>query len=246
MVSQPSDHPLPLEMIRIGVAVHRRLRLGQQPGHQALQPSGDRNITVAGIVLQPEHLAEDSRRIAVLLWHIESYFIMRRIAVQGGSMTIRTFGDPVVRRPAETVEEIDDEIRAICARMVEEMIRAEGVGLAAPQIGISKRIIVLDVDGEFHILINPELLSTSDETEQVVEGCLSVPGVNSSVERSTAATITGTTLEGEAVTLTGQGLLARAMQHEMDHLNGKLFVDRLGPAKRRSLLKEYARLREDS
>ena len=159
-------------------------------------------------------------------------------------MGISTYGDPALRRAAEPVGEIDDEIRSICERMVEEMIRADGAGLAAPQIGISKRIIVLDADGEFHILINPELLSVSEDVEEVVEGCLSVPGVSSAVPRSVEATITGTTLDGERVTLTGRGLFARAMQHEMDHLNGHLFLDHLTPAKRQSLLKEYARNRE--
>ena len=105
---------------------------------------------------------------------------------------------------------------------------------------------MLDVDGEFHILLNPELVSVSDEVEEMVEGCLSVPGVSSAVARGVEATIAGTTLGGERVTLTGRGILARAMQHEMDHLNGHLFLDHLGPAKRRSLLKEYARGLEKS
>jgi len=161
-------------------------------------------------------------------------------------MEIRTYGDPVLRRAAEPVDEIDDEVRAICERMVEAMIRANGVGLAAPQIGISKRIVVLDVEGAFHVLINPELVEVSDETEPVVEGCLSVPGVDAPVHRATRAAIEGTTLDGERICIEGEGLLARAIQHEMDHLNGNLFLDRLSPARRQSLLKEYQRAqRED-
>jgi len=156
-------------------------------------------------------------------------------------MEIRTYGDPALRRQAQPVEAIDGEIRAICEQMVEAMIRANGVGLAAPQIGIAKRIIVLDVDGSFHVLINPELLEVSEETEPVTEGCLSVPGVDAPVERSTRAIIAGTTLNGETLRIEGEGLLARAMQHEIDHLNGKLFVDHLGTARRQSLLKEYQR-----
>jgi peptide deformylase len=159
-------------------------------------------------------------------------------------MTIRTYGDATLRRPAEPVVAIDDEIRAICAQMVEAMLRANGAGLAAPQIGISKRIIILDVDGAFHILINPELVETSDEVAEVVEGCLSVPGVDAPVERAVRAVVEGTTLDGETVRIEGEGLLARAIQHEMDHLNGNLFLDRLSPAKRKSLLKEYRRREE--
>jgi len=158
-------------------------------------------------------------------------------------MEIRTYGDPSLRRRAESVEAIDDEIRTICERMVETMLRANGAGLAAPQIGISKRIIVLDVDGEFHVLINPELIETSGDVEQFNEGCLSVPGVHATVSRSARATIAGTNLDGERVEITGEGLLARAIQHEIDHLNGRLFVDRLSQVKRRSLLKEYDRKR---
>ncbi len=162
-------------------------------------------------------------------------------------MEIRTYGDPALRRRAEPVEAIDDEIRTICERMVETMLRANGAGLAAPQIGISKRIIVLDVDGEFHVLINPELIETSGEVEQVNEGCLSVPGVDSTVERATHAVVEGTTLDGETVRIEGEGLLARAIQHEMDHLDGGLFLDHLSSARRQSLLKAYhRRQREES
>jgi len=161
--------------------------------------------------------------------------------MQGKATQIREFGDPVLRRSAETVHEITDEIRAICSIMVEAMIRANGAGLAAPQIGIAKRIIVLDVEGEFHILINPELISVEGESDVLVEGCLSLPGVNAPVTRGTRATISGTTLEGERIELTGEGLLARAIQHEMDHLNGHLFIDHLSPARRRSAVQEYKR-----
>ena len=160
-------------------------------------------------------------------------------------MAIRTYGDPTLRRRAEPVAAIDDEIRAICERMVETMLRANGAGLAAPQIGISKRIIVLDVDGEFYILINPELVDISDEVEQIREGCLSVPGVGASVERAVHAAVEGTTLDGETVRIEGEGLLAREIQHEMDHLNGSLFLDRLSPARRQSLLKEYRRTQRE-
>ncbi len=165
---------------------------------------------------------------------------MVRATMQGKAPQIRQFGDPVLRRPAEPVREINDEIRALCATMVEAMLRGNGAGLAAPQIGVSKRVIVLDVDGEFHILINPELVAVEGE-ESVSEGCLSLPGVSAPVLRGHRATIAGTTLDGERVEITGEGLVARAIQHEMDHLNGHLFIDHLTPARRRSAIQEHKR-----
>ena len=160
-------------------------------------------------------------------------------------MDIRTFGDPVLRRKAKPVQGIDDEIRDICKLMVEVMIRENGVGLAAPQIGISKRIFVLDADDEFHILINPELIELSEEIEGTKEGCLSVPGVDAIVERSTRAVVEGINLKGEDVRLEGEGLIARAIQHEVDHLNGNLFLDHLSTVRRQSLVKEYQRAKRE-
>jgi peptide deformylase len=161
--------------------------------------------------------------------------------MQGKAMHIRQFGDPILRRPAEPVGEINDEVRAVCAAMVEAMLRANGAGLAASQIGVPKRIIVLDVEGQFHILINPELLLVDGESEDLSEGCLSLPGVSAPVTRGSRATIAGTTLDGERIEITGEGLLARAIQHEMDHLNGHLFIDHLSPARRRSAIQEHKR-----
>lgn len=160
-------------------------------------------------------------------------------------MDIRTFGDPVLRRKAEPVQVIDDEIRDICQLMVEVMIRENGIGLAAPQIGIPKRIFVLDADDEFHILINPELIESSEEVEETKEGCLSVPGVGAIVTRSTRAVVEGLNLNGERIRLEGEGLIARAIQHEMDHLNGNLFLDQLSTARRQSLIKEYQRAKRE-
>lgn len=160
-------------------------------------------------------------------------------------MDIRTFGDPVLRTRAEPVLVIDDEIRDICELMVEVMIRRNGVGLAAPQIGISKRIFVLDADDEFHILINPELVERSEEIEESTEGCLSVPGVDAPVSRSIRVVVEGLNLKGEKIRLEGEGLMARAIQHEMDHLNGSLFLDQLSAARKQSLLREYQRVKKE-
>ncbi len=157
------------------------------------------------------------------------------------SIEIRTYGDSVLRRVADPLTKIDAEAKRIAEKMVEAMIRANGIGLAAPQIGVSKRIIVLDLNGEFHILLNPEIIETSQESEEIVEGCLSIPGVNAEVTRKLRTHLRGTTLDEKPVDIEGEGLMARAIQHEIDHLNGVLFVDYLGPARRRSLLKEYHR-----
>lgn len=160
-------------------------------------------------------------------------------------MSIATYGDSVLRRKAEPVGQINAQTRHVCELMVEAMIRASGVGLAAPQIGVSKRIIVLDMDGEFHILINPELVETSGEENESQEGCLSVPGVEAPVVRKRRACVHGLNLEGKEIEVGGEGLIARALQHEIDHLDGVLFIDHLSPARRQSLLKEYARRQKE-
>ena len=156
-------------------------------------------------------------------------------------MPITTYGDPVLRQKARTVETIDSEIKQVCESMVEAMIRANGVGLAAPQIGVPRRIIVLDLNGEFHILINPEFVEISGEEDESQEGCLSVPGVEAPVVRKRRAFVRGLNLDGKETEVEGEGLIARALQHEIDHLNGVLFIDHLSPARRQSLLKEFAR-----
>ena len=156
-------------------------------------------------------------------------------------MDIRTYGDTALRRKAKPVDVIDDDIRNLCQLMVEVMIRANGVGLAAPQIGISKRIFVMDADDELYIFINPELVELSEETVESSEGCLSVPGVDATVARSARAVVEGVSLDGERIRLEGEGIIARAIQHEMDHLNGNLYFDRISTARRQSLIKEFQR-----
>ena len=156
-------------------------------------------------------------------------------------MDIRTYGDATLRRRAEPIDVIDDEIRGLCQLMIEVMIRANGVGLAAPQIGISKRIFVMDADDELYVFINPELVELSDETEETNEGCLSVPGVDAPVARANRAVVEGLNLDGERIRLEGRGTTARAIQHEMDHLNGNLYFDHVSPARRQSLIKEFLR-----
>jgi len=121
------------------------------------------------------------------------------------------------------------------------MLRANGVGIAAPQIGVAKRIIAFDLGGKFYILINPEILETSEEEEEILEGCLSIPGVDAPVVRKLRAQVRGVTLDEKEVEVEGEGLMARAIQHEVDHLGGILFIDYLSPARRRSVLNDYMR-----
>ncbi len=161
------------------------------------------------------------------------------------STEIRIYGDSVLRQVAEPLHIINAETKKIAEQMVEAMIRANGVGLAAPQIGVSKRIIVLDIDGQFHILINPKIIETSHESEDSIEGCLSIPGVDAAISRSLKTHVQGITLDEKEVALEGEGLMARAIQHEIDHLNGVLFVDHLSPAKKKTLITEYHRKQKE-
>ena len=154
-------------------------------------------------------------------------------------------GDPILRERARKVESFDDDLRDLVEDMFETMYHAEGVGLAAPQIGIGRRIFVVDTrDGEDErggriALVNPEIVAVSDETDKEVEGCLSIPGLEESVERPVAIEIRGFDPRGEAIAFEADALFARALQHELDHLDGVLFLDRISPLKRRMLLKKW-------
>ncbi|EEG76714.1 peptide deformylase [Dethiobacter alkaliphilus] len=141
---------------------------------------------------------------------------------------IRTTGDPVLREKAKEVPEITPQVKKLLEDMVETMYDAEGIGLAAPQVGISKRIIVIDVQDETGVLklINPEIIS-GEGKETSVEGCLSFPGVAGEVERDESVTVRAQDPDGNTVEICASGLLARAFQHEIDHLDGILFVDKV-------------------
>jgi peptide deformylase len=141
---------------------------------------------------------------------------------------IRTKEDPVLRQKALKVKEITPQIKKLLEDMAETMYDAQGVGLAAPQVGIAKRIIVIDVQNEVGLLklINPVVVE-KEGSENAVEGCLSFPGLAGEVERCTSVTVQATDPDGNPVELCATGLLARAFQHEIDHLDGVLFVDRV-------------------
>jgi len=151
-------------------------------------------------------------------------------------------GEEVLRRPTAEVGEIDDEVRALVRDMFETMYDAEGIGLAAPQVGISRRIMVVDVNDDEHdaiALIDPRIVEESGERDRAEEGCLSMPGLTAVVERPERVVVEAVTVEGNAVRLQGEGLYGRCLQHEIDHLDGVLFLDRISPLKRRMLLRQW-------
>lgn len=160
--------------------------------------------------------------------------------------TIRILGDPVLRQRAEPVTEIDDDLRRLVREMLETMYAAEGVGLAAPQIGIARRVIVIDVnDDEVPAfgLINPVIVERSTRLDRAEEGCLSIPGLKEIVERPAEVVVEGLSPDGSTRRIEGTGLLARALQHEVDHLDGILFLDRVSPLKRQMLLKRWQKIK---
>ena len=150
---------------------------------------------------------------------------------------IRLFGDPVLRTAAEPVVDFDKELRQLVADLTETMQDAPGVGLAAPQIGVGLRVFTYWVDEELGHLINPSL-DLSDDEQDGDEGCLSIPGLAYPTKRAWGVVAKGFNMYGEPVVIEGTELKSRAIQHETDHLDGILFVDRLDKAARKAALKE--------
>jgi peptide deformylase len=149
---------------------------------------------------------------------------------------IRLFGDPILRTRADEVTEFDKELRTLVGDLTDTMLDAPGAGLAAPQIGVGLRVFTWHVDGRLGHLVNPVLdLSTEEETAE--EGCLSFPGLRCEVTRAYGVVARGQDMHGEPVVVEGSQLLARAIQHETDHLDGVLFIDRLDPQARREAMR---------
>ncbi len=166
-------------------------------------------------------------------------------------LVIRKYGDPVLRMKAAPIIEIDEEVRQLAQDMIETMQDAEGVGLAAPQVGESIRLFVVDLgvieeDALPQVFINPEILFTSKEVEKAEEGCLSLPGINEDVVRPVRIKLRYTNLEGETVEEECEEMLARVILHENDHLNGVFFIDRISPMKRRLLDKRLRQIAEEA
>jgi len=161
-------------------------------------------------------------------------------------LPIRKYGDEVLRQPTEPVTEIDGAIQKLIDDMVDTMYAAPGVGLAANQVGVPKRLAIIDLSvgkrrGELHVLINPEVVETIGDVAQE-EGCLSIPDFVEQVKRPEGVTVRYLDRNGEERKIFGQALMARALSHEIDHLNGRLFVDRLRGLKRDRILKKIQKL----
>lgn len=149
---------------------------------------------------------------------------------------IRLFGDPVLRRPAIEVVDFDKELRGLIADLTDTMLEAPGAGLAAPQIGIGLRAFTWNVDGEVGHLVNP-VLDLSEEVQDGPEGCLSIPELTFDCRRALSVVARGFNMYGDPVTIEGSELLARAIQHETDHLDGVLFIDRLDTDARKAAMR---------
>lgn len=158
-------------------------------------------------------------------------------------LEIRTFGDPILRAKSMPVTEFDDALARLARDMLETMYAAPGVGLAAPQVGVSKRLLVYDSgqEGQQGALCNAQVTWMSEETNEAEEGCLSLPGLYLPVVRASAVKVTAQDLAGNMMTIDAQMLHARILQHEIDHTDGILFIDRLTPELRKEAMK---RLRE--
>ena len=162
-------------------------------------------------------------------------------------LEVRLLGDPVLRQKAEPVSAITADMRKLIGDMFDTMYAEEGVGLAAPQVGISERIIVVDPhddETEPFALINPEILDAGAETEKNEEGCLSIPGIRDLVERSVSVRVRGLTETGEVLELEADGLLSRILQHEIDHLNGVLFIDHISLLKRNMIMRKLQKAKK--
>ncbi len=151
--------------------------------------------------------------------------------------SIRVFGDPVLKQRAKDVTEIDGALVGVVNTMVETMYEAAGVGLAAPQVGVQKRMFTYDVGEGPQVIFNPEVAETEGEWSYE-EGCLSIPGFHFEIVRPNLVTITGVDIDGNPTTLQGDELLGRVFLHELDHLDGVLMLDRLDPDERKRALRE--------
>ena len=163
---------------------------------------------------------------------------------------VAIMGDPILRTAAAEVDAFDPDLKMLVRDMVETMYHAEGIGLAAPQISISQRVIVVDLRSEEHpearlALINPKVVWASTESEKAPEGCLSIPGLEEVIKRSSAIRVEAIGIDGGRIELEAEGLFARVLQHEIDHLDGILFVDRVSALKRRILMKKWKNIQAE-
>ena len=144
-------------------------------------------------------------------------------------MPVIKMDNPVLHQKAKRVRKIDDSIQKLIDNMIETMHNIEGAGLAAPQVGVPLQVVVIQLPDEEDVitLINPEIVKISEETEMMTEGCLSLPGYNGEIKRSTSITVKARDRQGKLIRIKGEELLAQVLQHEVDHINGIVFVDHL-------------------
>jgi peptide deformylase len=154
-------------------------------------------------------------------------------------LDIRVLGDPILRQSTTEVGEITDDIRTLISDMFETMYHARGIGLAAPQVGRTERIAVVDVDDDPFVIINPEIIKSSSAKAKGEEGCLSIPDIYADVERPKTVTVRALDASGKEFEREATDLLARCLQHEIDHLDGKLFLDYLSVLKRTAALAKW-------
>ena len=158
-------------------------------------------------------------------------------------LDIRVLGDPILREETMPVGEVTDELRRLIDDMFETMYAAKGIGLAAPQVGRRERLTVIDLEDAPYVLINPEIVERAG-TAKAEEGCLSIPDVYGDVERASHVVVRATGRDGKPFEIEATDLLARCIQHEIDHLHGKLFIDYLSVLKRRSALAKWTKEKE--
>ncbi|HAQ59200.1 MAG TPA: peptide deformylase [Microbacterium sp.] len=151
---------------------------------------------------------------------------------------IRLFGDPVLKTPSAEIGEIDEAVRALVRDLLDTVEPPGRAGVAAPQIGVGLRAFSYNIDGDIGYVLNPRLVEVRGEPAPVQEGCLSVPGLWHPALRYPWARVEGIYLDGSPAELEGEGLLAQALQHETDHLDGTLYLDRLAPEQRRIAMRE--------
>ena len=154
------------------------------------------------------------------------------------ALDLRTFGDPVLKTRAAPVDTFDESLARLAQEMLATMREREGVGLAANQVGRLKRILVAAVEEKEYVIVNPTIEETDRSTEKDLEGCLSIPGIQVEVERPTAVTVSGQDASGAPLHLEASGLLARVLQHEVDHLDGVLILDRTDRQSRKDAMRE--------
>jgi peptide deformylase len=155
------------------------------------------------------------------------------------ALEMRTFGDPVLKTRAAPVEDFDEALERLAEEMLATMREQEGVGLAANQVGRLKRILVAALEDDEYVLVNPVIEKASETTTSGPEGCLSIPGIQVAVERPTVIKISGRDVSGEPIKIEVDGLLARIFQHEVDHLDGVLILDRTDRASRKAAMREW-------